>query len=62
MENLTNNVTVQIKNVYGVKRIYVKSGHAPLFKALTGRETLTDFDVETLKALGFVFTVEAVTL
>jgi len=58
MENLANVITVQKKEVYGVTRIYIKSAHAPLIKALTGRTTLTDFDIETLKALGFSFVLE----
>jgi hypothetical protein len=59
MKTLNNNIVVKIKEVYGVKRVYIVSEHAPLIKALTGRETLTDFDIETLKALGFSFEVEA---
>jgi hypothetical protein len=51
-------VTVKVREVYGVKRVYVQSFQAPALKALTGRETLTDSDIKALKTLGYSFQVE----
>jgi hypothetical protein len=52
------NVLVKVREVYGVRRVYVQSFQAGPLKALTGRETLTDSDIKALKSLGYSFQVE----
>lgn len=52
-------ITVEIKSVYGVDRIYPVCDNAKRFTKLTGNKTLSQADIETIKALGF--TVEVVT-
>lgn len=51
-------VKVKLREVYGVRRVYVQSFQAGPLKALTGRETLTEGDIKALKSLGYSFQVE----
>ena len=51
-------ITVQTRNVYGVKRVYPVCDKARLFTELTGRKTLSEQDLAIIKGLGFV--VEAI--
>lgn len=50
-------ITVQIKNVYGVKRVYPVCGKAKLFTQMTGRKTLSENNLSIIKDLGFVVEV-----
>jgi len=53
-----NKIQVFIKNVYGQEMIYVKDDKiATLIQRLNGRKTLTKWDIDTLKAMGFEFEI-----
>ena len=52
-----NELQVQIKTVWGVRKIYPICDKAKLFVQLVGQVTLTDRDVEMIKRLGFTFKV-----
>jgi hypothetical protein len=55
-----NKIQVFIKNVYGKENIYIKDSKvANLISRLTGRITLTEWDIETLKMMGFELEVVA---
>jgi hypothetical protein len=55
-----NKIQVFIKNVYGQEVVYVKDDKiATLIQRLTGRKTLTKWDIDTLKAWGFEFEIVA---
>jgi hypothetical protein len=55
-------IEVERKEVYGNTLTYVKKESVRnSIKKLTGRKTLTDYDVEALKELGFVLVIEQVT-
>ena len=50
-------IRVQIKEVYGVNRIYVVGVHKAPLAVLTGQKTLSEAQAEALKTLGFTFKV-----
>ena len=51
-------IEVERKEVYGNTLTYVKKESVRnSIKKLTGRKTLTDYDVEALKELGFVLAI-----
>jgi len=52
-------VKVEMKSHYGSEHKYVVSDHAEAIAALTGRKTVTDKDIQALKALGFQVTQRA---
>lgn len=55
-------IEVERKEVYGNTLTYVKNESVRnSIKKLTGRKTLTDYDIEALKELGFVLVIEQVT-
>ena len=55
-------IEVERKEVYGNTLTYVKKESVRnSIKKLTGRKTLTDYDVEALKELGFVLVIDQVT-
>ena len=54
-------IEVERKEVYGNTLTYVKKESVRnSIRKLTGRKTLTDYDVEALKELGFVLVIEQV--
>ena len=54
-------IQVEKKEVYGHTLTYVKKESVRnSIQKLTGRKTLTDYDVEALKELGFVLVIEQV--
>ena len=54
-------IEVERKEVYGNTLTYIKKESVRnSVKKLTGRKTLTDYDVEALKELGFVLVIEQV--
>ena len=55
-------ITVKVKNVYGVDRIYPVCEAAQTFAAFTGNKTLSPADIERIKALGYEIEVEMPTL
>lgn len=55
-----NKIQVFIKNNYGQEMVYVKDEKiAGLIQRMTGRKTLTDWDIQTLKLWGFEIEVVA---
>lgn len=46
-------ITVQLKNVYGVEKIYPICEKATLFAAMTGCKTLTSETINYIKKLGY---------
>ena len=46
-------ITVEVKNVYGMERIYPVCETAETFTDLTGLKTLTRYDLSAIKQLGF---------
>lgn len=55
---MNTKIKVTIKTQYGNQRIFVVSEHKEALRKLTGRETVTQSDIEALKALGYTFEVE----
>ena len=55
-------IRVQTKSVYGNDLMYVVSDHAAPIRALTGKKTIDNNDVEQLKKLGFSFVAAPVLL
>ena len=53
------NLTVKIKNVYGVDRIYPVCDKAQLFARISGNKTLLPDDIELIKKLGYNLTTES---
>lgn len=55
-------IEVERKEVYGNTLTYVKNESVRnSIKKLTGRKTLTNYDIEALKELGFVLVLEQAT-
>lgn len=54
------NITVRITNNYGARAVYPVCETARKLADLIGTKTFTDRAVAQLKALGYVFNVEAV--
>lgn len=55
-------IEVERKEVYGNTLTYVKKESVRnSIKKLTGRKTLTDYDIEALKELGFVLVLKQIT-
>jgi len=55
-------IEVERREVYGNTLTYVKNESVrKSINKLTGRKTLTDYDVEALKELGFVLVIEQAT-
>lgn len=48
-------IQIEVRTVYGVERIYVRSDHKEPISRLTGKSTLDQSDIEALKRLGFTF-------
>ena len=53
------NLTVKIKNVYGVERVYPVCDKAQLFARISGKKTLLPVDIELIKKLGYNLTTES---
>jgi len=52
-------IEVEQKEVYGNKLTYIKKESVrSAVKKLTGRITLTDYDIQALKELGFTIVIE----
>lgn len=51
-------ITVAIKNVYGTDMIYPVCDNGKLFTRLTGKKTLSQSDIATIKHLGYTITVQ----
>lgn len=46
-------IKVMLRNVYGEEKIYPACGKAEVFTEMLGQKTLTDYQVEMIKKLGF---------
>ena len=55
-------ITVKVKNVYGVDRIYPVCEKAKLFLQLTGCRTFSKFDIETIRRIGYEIVTETPTI
>jgi hypothetical protein len=56
-------IEVERKEVYGNTLTYVKEESVrDSIRKLTGRKTLTDYDIEALKELGFVLVLKQMTV
>lgn len=53
MKTISATVAVQIRNSYGVDRIYPMNATAQLLCKLTGRKTLYEADLKVLMELGY---------
>jgi hypothetical protein len=51
---MNNVIRVQIRTVYGIDRFYPVNDQAELLAKLTGTVTLTETNLKTAKAMGFV--------
>lgn len=51
-------ISVMIKNVYGVSKIYPVGETAQGFCDLLGQKTLTEQDIQKIKALGYKVLVQ----
>ena len=58
----SKSITVEIKNVYGVNKIYPISDTAKLFANIAGTKTLTDYTIAKIKELGYTINVAQQTL
>jgi hypothetical protein len=56
------NITVKVKNVYGQDRIYPICSKAKLFTRLTNTKTLSTWDINKIKELGYTVNVKPITL
>ena len=64
-KNNSNKMTIEVtqKEVYGNTLTYVADESVRnSIKKLTGRKTLTDYDIEALKELGFVLVLKQMTV
>ena len=52
-------LTVKIKNVYGVPRVYPVCKKAELFARISGNKTLLPIDIELIKKLGYNLKTES---
>jgi hypothetical protein len=52
-------ITVKIKDVYGVERIYPACDKSLIFAGLCGTKTLNKSDIEDIRALGFAVKQES---
>lgn len=50
---MSNTIEVKVKQIYGIDKLYIVSDHASAIFDLTNRKTLTNGDIQALKALGF---------
>ena len=55
-------ITVEIKNVYGPVDIYPICSKAQLFTRLTKTKTLSTWDINKIKELGYIVNVKTPTL
>lgn len=53
------NITVTVREVYGIKTIYPACDTAKLLARLAGTKTLTAAALQTIKALGYTVAVAA---
>lgn len=54
-------ITVEIKNVYGIEKIYPLCEKGKLFAQLSGCKTLTPYAIQVIKKLGYAIKVQPAT-
>jgi hypothetical protein len=52
------NITLEVKTHYGTQYIYPICETAAKLTALTGKRTLSHADIKTIRALGYIITVQ----
>jgi hypothetical protein len=57
-QHLERTITVALKDVYGITKIYPVCERARTFAALTGQKTLSDRHIEIIKGLGYTIVIE----
>ena len=55
-------VLVTIKSIYGEDRIYPACKVSTTFASIAGTKTLTDYTIDQMKSLGYVFKVKPQTI
>lgn len=55
-------MTVSVREIYGVQKVYPADQTSRLFAQLAGTITLTDDAIATIKALGYTINVQQTTL
>jgi hypothetical protein len=56
---MKDQITVEVKNVYGNETVYPVCGTAKFFAQLAGTKSLTRDMLRAIKAMGFEITVQA---
>ena len=56
------NITVEVKTVYGIDRVYPVCGKSRIFTRLAGTKTLSTYDISKIKELGYTVQVKTPTL
>ena len=56
------NITVEVKNVYGMDRIYPACGKSRIFTMIANTKTLSNYDIDKIKELGYTVQVKTPTL
>ena len=59
---MENEITVQVKSVYGIKKVYPICKKACIFAGISGHKTLTQPTIERIKLLGYKILVLPETL
>lgn len=54
MSQIPQVVQIQVRNVYGVPKIYPVNNAAQVFANIAGKKTLDQADLANIKALGFL--------
>ena len=55
-------ITVEVKNVYGMDRIYPACGKSRIFTMIANTKTLSNYDIDKIKELGYTVQVKTPTL
>ena len=55
---MTNDIKIEVRNVYGVVKYYPMCERAKLFAGIAGTVTLTPQVLEKIRSLGFTITLK----
>ena len=55
---MNRGIVIEIKNVYGVEKVYPVCEHAKMFSDIAGTKTLTVEVLDRIKALGYELILE----
>jgi hypothetical protein len=53
LEGQNNTIMVEIRDVYGVSKVYPVCGEAQIFAAIAGTKTLLPEDIKRIQMLGY---------